>query len=535
MKTLEYLLFLAVLMALSTSAYAKKTTVELSGELTEGLLTPSEPGNWPKIGMVADSQFQTTQVRSIDINWLRGKMADKVARVAIRPPALNWAARSMLKAHLKGLKAQGAAAIFYLGDGANSGCSDEFSDGFDETNHNSGSYNGGILAFLSKFRKDEAIPVYFILGNHDMLGAGSSSRNKIRNELCGHERARLDTDGKPDGTKINNPPLTKLDVIRLTDNFNKQNENFIEFSKDWNYNSSFDSTTESNCNRERRGQLVAEGQNRKWGCYLAATVGFNHGERKIEFLLLDTTDYVSVAKSGIGKYELEGLRGAMSFGDSLKGLKSPSQTNWFVKNTQSGVAMRIALSHYNISKLKFPGLKYSQQFSNIFTTTDDSRKPKQDAAFVVTGHTHTQELEKVRTGFKIRSLNKILWLNELNIGSTTDYSNHAALLELRPGSVGDKPAIGYVRLALDEAGCSRTYADIEKHTFSYPVRGETQGWKGIGIDARKRTNYRKFNDSDIRNVRLNLDAFAGEDPARAICIGLRASIIESKTKQRQIF
>jgi hypothetical protein len=67
----------------SSQAASKYENVELSGEFNDGLISPA--GDWPLVGIVADTQLQTTQVLARDTSIYRGKFADKVARVALRP------------------------------------------------------------------------------------------------------------------------------------------------------------------------------------------------------------------------------------------------------------------------------------------------------------------------------------------------------------------------------------------------------------------------------------------------------------------
>ena len=84
-----------------------------------------------RIGFAADSQLQTRSNYNSVFGY-RDRLAEFVVKTAIRPPALDWAARSMLRESLERLRVQKVQAIFYLGDGANNGCYDEFALGFQD-------------------------------------------------------------------------------------------------------------------------------------------------------------------------------------------------------------------------------------------------------------------------------------------------------------------------------------------------------------------------------------------------------------------
>jgi hypothetical protein len=246
--------FLLLVTACATVQQPHLTNV--SGAFQEELAPVT--GELTRIGIAADSQIQTRSNYAL-VRGYRGKLEDWAIPVSIRPPALDWAARSLLRSNLERQKEAGAKAIFYLGDGANNGCFDEFAQGFDPV---SGKVTGepneiGILALLAQFRTEKHIPVFFVIGNHDILGAGSTSKEQNRIDFC------ADVTGHQ-----SNHYLSKYDVITLTDQFNRMN---AQIAPEWVYSSSF-WTTESlaadEANIRRNCGINPALQHLTIGCYL---------------------------------------------------------------------------------------------------------------------------------------------------------------------------------------------------------------------------------------------------------------------------
>lgn len=479
----------------------------LSGMIVEAVPEASAPA----IGIVADSQLQTRANFNL-VRGYRGKLEDWAIPVSIRPPALDWAARSMLRSHLAKLKAKGAEAIFYLGDGANNGCVDEFSAGFEippEQRRGAIDPNDeGLLTILDSFRHEQGIPVYFAIGNHDILGAGSTSKGARRTEFC------ADEEGK-------NDPLLKIDVIRLVDRFNRGND---RFAPRWSYASSYaegsgPTSLPALCGRARR-------QHRRWGCYLAGRVDYRVGDQVVQFLLLDTNDWVNVSESSLFGWDQEGLRGAMSFGAEREGI--PSQTGWFMRNASNPVAMRIAMTHYHVRGLMkniegFVLSRKSQEFMSLFTTPEAPRKPNQNGAYVISAHTHKPKINvgprrfSVACGMFRCDQTQRFSVGEMNVGSTTDYSNYSTLVWLAPEANGPG-ALSYRRIELDRSRCPALYAELDRDGR----------WASFGIDPSDRGNYRSFGFDRVRRLGEALKSYVGTDANRANCIGLFAAALEKK-------
>lgn len=481
------------------SACASAPSKHLSRAIDSG--TPPLGTQPLSIGVVADSQFQTLG-NFENVLGYRGRFEDAAVWVSIRPPVLDAAARSLLRTHLETLRSRGAKAIFFLGDGANNGCHDEFS--VDSANPG----EEGVLRILDEFRTASRIPVYFVLGNHDFLGAGSTSQSRRREVFCKETRK-----GR------SNWALSKLDVIRAVDIFNRKN-----VFEGWRYHSSLGDgmATARSCGNN------PDLQPRTHGCYLAARVDYIHAGSAIQFLLLDTNDWVDVSRSGLGYIDQEGLRGAMSFYDDDR-FELPSQTRWFELNASEPVAMRVAMTHYNVSALqkKVPFLgavaNYTQRFMDLFTAPGMRRAVKQDAAYVISAHTHRPMHRERTTTIRVRcdktedgcAPTQRFSIEELNVGSTTDFSNYSTLVHLAPGQAGE---VFYERAEIDVSGCKAVYDELDRQNL----------WAELGINRRKRHNYRNFTEDQVRAVWRNLAKFSNGDQARANCVARYAAALEKK-------
>ncbi len=486
----------------------------LSGEIAS--TGPAQQGFGPQIGLVADSQLQT-RANFAKIRGYRGVLEDKASgNVSIRPPALDWAARAMLQYDLKLLVAGGAKAVFYLGDGANNGCYDEFAAGYgDGTNPE---FNDeGILRLLADFRQETGIPVFFVIGNHDLLGAGSTGDADLRKRFCANVAAAK-------------PSLLKSDIIALVDRFNRES---AQASNAWSYTSSYDA---SQIERDCAGNESF--QHRRWGCYLAAKLNYTEQGSSIQYLLLDTTDFASVSPSEIVGIQQEGLRGAMSFGERV-GESTPSQTSWFDSNASEPVAVRIALSHYNLVKLSknLELLRLSkkvQRFGDIFLDSDDPQEAIQGDAYLISAHTHFPKttvepitLKLKCNAFACRPFGPRVQFKELNIGSTTDFSSYAVLAQLAKGPKF-RYDLHYSRVDSEPPSCADVYSELMDFPFKRKFLGvHDKGWQAVGI-MDDPVSYRSYEYENLEALWANLEQFAGDDIRRATCIGLYSAAVEAK-------
>jgi len=209
----------------------------------------------------------------------------------------------------------------------------------------------------------------------------------------------------------------------------------------------------------------------------------------------------------------------------------PSQTTWFERNAAEPVAMRVALTHYDVSalrkKIPLAGAiaNYTQRFMDLFTAPGAPRAIKQDAAYVVSAHTHNPKHRERTTQIKVKcdkvgsrcAPTQRFSIDELNVGSTTDFSNYSTLIHLAPvrRSAGD---LFYERVEIDSSACRSVYDELDKK----------DGWAAIGINRKDRYNYRKFNHARIQEIWARIAEFSRGEPARANCIGRYAAALEKK-------
>lgn len=456
-------------------------------------------------GVVADTQIQNRQAwaaRTI----LRSPAADRRIAVTIRPPALDATARQLLEAHLGEQRNRAVSAVFYLGDGANQGCTDELA----------GRVPGqeGVLPMLSRFRSESGIPVFFVLGNHDFLAAGNTENRAQHVALCGGERN----------------VSTKADLIRLVDAFNRESAAMGQ----WVYRSSPTPSLEAFCSGS--GDDVP--QSRRPGCYYAATLDLERAGRHFRFLLLDTNDYADVTRNRLlrrrgdtlPRTDFEGLRGALSFVNRPGGIES--QTSWVAargRETQLSGAVPhvlVALTHYDVHALRktllVPLSRKSQLLGDVFTGDDGDFF--RERAFVVSAHTHTARTDLRSTGL-LQDRREIVRLEEVNIGSTTDHPSLSAVLRIaqtRSGTV-----LSYEPLSPTREGCDAVARELDDAIFPRPFLGRTTGGRAIAYDPRQPLLYHEVSAGSVQDVFANIDWFVGSSARRAVCLGLMAGAVEA--------
>lgn len=499
MKNFLVLLVVMLLAGCASNPTGSDPVSLVLSEQISPMTAQSSTDSSPFYGFVADSQLHSRETRD-DANWLRGKRQDELIKVTLRPPALDWAARGLLRDYLNDLADRDVAAIFFLGDGANNGCGDEFLGGYGDDAQIAESEKG-VLRVLHDFRSERRIPVFFILGNHDFLGAGSTSDVQHHSELCG-------VGDQNSNQKI----LSKFDVMTYTDKFNRESASGL-YGGTWNYESSLNAETEEYCGKNF-------GQQRRRGCYLAATlVPKNQEAEQLEFLLLDTADFTDVSRSGVGRFELEGSRGAMSFIDR-DGIIS--QTTWFKENTTENGGAKIALTHYPVAALPrvlpFIGSlsKKSQRFMDLFVSSDFNAKQRE--GYVISAHTHTPSnivgLSKfwLKCG-RFSCTDDTAKISELNIGSTTDFPTSATIARL-----ADQGGLEFEEINLTRARCEQVNAAIIA----------SGGWYQTGIDPLEPHNYRDFPNDDHNRTDIYeyLDQVSERVDDVSRCVGLWASELE---------
>ncbi|MEO0437329.1 MAG: hypothetical protein AAF098_10510, partial [Pseudomonadota bacterium] len=216
--------------------------------------------NIPTIGLVADSQLQTSAVHR-NTSYLNSVLSDYFINVAVRTTAQNTLSEIGLTSLLQELTDSGAEIVFYLGDGLNNGCTDEANRFFD------------ILRAAQ-----QTIPIFMAIGNHDYLAAGNARSQPIRLDLCG----------------TGNRPLSKAEMIRRIHELNQTS--FEKYRDTILAGYSFASSVGTDfleCPSTRQDSAPK--------CFYAATLlGAKH-----DIVIMDTSHYENVSTYG----EFTGAKG----------------------------------------------------------------------------------------------------------------------------------------------------------------------------------------------------------------------------------
>jgi hypothetical protein len=109
--------------------------------------------------------------------------------------------------------------------------------------------------------------------------------------------------------------------------------------------------------------------------------------------------------------------------------------------------------------------------------------------------------------------------NELNLGSTTDYSSYATLAQIDPDPA--KSADIYFK-RVEVRGCEAVWAEIAQGI----------GWKALGVNAEDRFDYRKFKLGDVQPIWAKLREYAGDDEHKLNCIGVYSAAVEAHAENR---
>lgn len=369
-----------------------------------------------KIGLLGDSQI-TSHNGFSDFSQ-RSKQADSLVDVAVRPPALERClAKEMLNVTLekltrdtKGVR-NGVDVILYLGDGANSGGTDEL---------------GTVFKALEKCRRETKTPIFVIIGNHDYLGCGNI-------ETPGTRFAILNQIDKPD-----NPALTKYEVLKKISEFNHAS-NSMPSNKNFRYIDNFKTV-------ERYKQL-----DHQTGLYLSGHLSYRRdGEGSVEILLMDSSDYKdSPDWSKNAKYGFYGAIGSVSFKDNSGGM-GVSQLGYYRKLAQSSwpdfrfVASHYPKNHLDRITLTKPGDVPLNLTDTMWEVTEGAFSlpnftkslnyylnqlllpSKQN--YWLSAHTHVQTMPSVEKNV-VGGILGDKYFNAINVGSTTDYKAHGAIVE----------------------------------------------------------------------------------------------------------
>ncbi len=498
------------------------------------------------VGVIADSQLQTSNTL-LEATVLKSKLADSVVKVAIRTPAQRHLAPANLKYILKELATKNRTDILlYLGDGANNGCKDELDE---------------LFGILEDFRNKYSIPVFYVVGNHDYLGAGNTSDFENRNRLCSRNPF-------PPTDRLVSNVATKYALIKIIHEFNLEGA-MLAKRAGWKYENSFSEELKGSCEMEPIRQHSSD------DCFYASLL--TNGE--IELLLLDTSNYgvnsnimelPEIVSGGIEDVELAGTVGGICCADNSKG-----QVSWFKKSMQVvPPKFSIVASHYTESELEMNSFSTNCEFQSDKTLCFfgsnwlkevSSIKRHQENLFMsqlfrtdtptilpiwLTAHSHKHYPDTKGYLHEVYDLSGLLDASGLrvkqrpvmqfdtklvtsflsiNIGSTTDWKPHALVLELSSEGAGY-----YVTTPiLTEQGFDREYCDqllskLESGTIELrnvmPVLGETTGLDAYGLTrAYQRSKWKEIDLSNsIKNLEELIENEADSETA-SLCLAFEAA------------
>ena len=396
---------------------------------------PGCPGNRPvhplpiRIGLLADSQI-TSPDSTPDCPY-RNKSLDKEIGCTIRPPALEHLAPEMLQIALDQFPPD-VDLILYLGDGVNSGGDNEIEM---------------LFAALENHRARSHIPIFMVVGNHDYLGVGNTSDPLARFLLLN----RLRPGEVPPLPATYNRSLSKYDVLRRISDFNRA-------SSDLSANTSF--RYSDNC--ETLDPNLDHGS----GLYLAGRLVYpKEGDKVVEIFLADTSDYadtsfppeLTIWDPFLPRWDYYGMQGSVSSRDreSAGGATRPSQIAYLRASAADPPPdFRFIASHYppdNLDRKRgdiptswhfelmnmlhgtwelIENALFGQPYANLNL---QEWRLEGRANYWLSAHTHRTSM--IRPGQGQAHVGGIAGLltgatfYNINVGSTTDYRAHLAVVE----------------------------------------------------------------------------------------------------------
>ncbi|UCF42451.1 MAG: metallophosphoesterase [Planctomycetota bacterium] len=482
-----------------------------------------------KIGLLADSQLTSDKSKIMDTGY-RSKFMDKnLGKVAIRPPAIERClAKEMLDIALEKLSQENVDLILYLGDGANSGGTDEIESLFESLEDN---------------RSKSGIPTYIVIGNHDYLGLGMTTNVIDRHTIL-----------NPIGRTIN-PPLSKYQVLKRISTFNKMNNSGVFRYKDY--------LSSSDPNLGHRDGLYLVG-------HLEYVVP---GQDSVDIFLVDSSDYKDSRKPEMGGLkhfvrteQYYGAKGAMSFKDEPDKNKV-SQITYIEKLASSSrPAIRFMASHYppdHLDRIRLAdpeddllvGVEavghaiWEVPLSPLGLSTpppEDHLKrglSKGGKNYWLSGHTHVKKM--TRSPQKLDCGGIFGFFSEgkfgcINVGSTTDYRAHVAVVEAfdnnKPGMVKVDRNVGYREIPLfdpkrpDDKQClKRMLRDVALYAIKHGGDGVTL--LGLNKEYQKKYWTEDHTEASVENLKSFIDKFVADHPEYdrsdvTACLGFIAAAYE---------
>ncbi len=445
-----------------------------------------------KIAAIADTHLTTEKLEND--YFLRSRLADLIANEAIRTTAQEVLALENLKYLLEDMKELDPDIILYLGDGMNSGCTDEVEDFF---------------AQLERSRAELDKPIFFVIGNHDYLAAGNQPETDFRLKTCGQ----------------GNGMYSKAELIAKVDRFNAHS--FTDFNRDgimtdFKDNIAVDAVgrpwetqRDQACNSE---DPENQHNDPDFSCFYTGIIAYQKNGITGQIVLTDSSDYRDIkVQPDIALTKLYGVRGSMSWEEG-------GQLDWINENLSDSNDVRIIASHYNIDSLG-----YAPEYT--FDRPGDLLLPEADRNLWLSAHTHTERPVQAVYQFKEYFIFNTKTAYEINVGSTTDFSPHFVFIEsAENGTV----ARSYPSAeAYEELGCSALIEGITLNAEYKPVLGAADTGVQLGLTGA----YRQWNyvTADVRqNVRKFLESLPVSDREKYLqCLLYTAAVAEKALKTVQ--
>ncbi len=361
-----------------------------------------------KMGFVADSQLQTKKDTKFDA-LMKGGAEDRIINVSLRVPALNQYSEIMLRYFIESLiDEKKVDMIFYLGDAANNGCKDEINTVFKILSE----YRSGRTSYFSG-KEIRAVPIFFIIGNHDYLGAGNTPFKKSRIKLC--------TCRKNDSEK--KILESKCDLILRASRFNKESNAIKGWN--WEYHDNVTNRQQmiSYCNAANRGgqKEAIKGTRitevRKPNCFLSGSLV--NRQKNYKILLMDTSDYY-------GKWYIDTEKILKMKWFGLTGWISDEQIEFLKGKVKKETPLTILLSHYPHTDLAVNDKIHNKMLIKKVWKTFMGRTPG-IGNYWISAHSHNYySLRRVKEGSGKGEIN----FDHLNVGSTTDAYYKSSFFDL---------------------------------------------------------------------------------------------------------
>lgn len=448
-----------------------------------------------KIGLIADTQNQTTNIKSRErYTIFNSKLSDYFLNGAIRPPVSSLVGTASLYYFAEHIAQKNSDVILFLGDLANNGCRDEVAE---------------VLVALRDIRKTTDIPVFVALGNHDYMAAGNISHYGYRIRLCGED----------------SNTLSKFESMSLFSVFNRES---ADAHPDFEYADSLthapsEHTPQSGCGPKANKtdpKIGYAAQHQRPGCFFSGLV--LHHDTQTALVMIDTSDYEDNHSNPMADLGFFGAYGAISkrqlgyLEDLTDRLAGPEYGRTF-------------FSHYNlgfvVSKRKF--VLFPELFGNNNTW--------------LSAHTHNN----YQDGYLPEKIIKYgegvtKTIHEVNTGSITDYGMFINIVSVKSdgGSIplkskGYRWAVKDDLLLTGEYGlCPEIVDELSNKTGAFtPVMGQDQGMILFGLTR----DYRhiKFKpQKDIAAIETNvatlLAAKSGSELRNyKLCLAVIASRLEA--------